>query len=60
MCQDIAAEWNAREGTKAFSEIPKAIDPRPSQAGRDISSWAWLQQRCIGVGSRDHEWLSLL
>lgn len=28
-CQDIVAEWNAREETKVFSEIPKAIGPRP-------------------------------
>lgn len=31
-CQDIVAEWNAREETKVFSEIPKAIGPRPYHA----------------------------
>lgn len=56
MCQVIAVEWNAKEGTKVFSEIPKAIGPRSSQAGTLVFG----QWRCIGVGNRDHEWLSLL
>lgn len=32
MCQDMAAEQNAREENKVFSEIPKATGPRPPQA----------------------------
>lgn len=33
MCQDITAEWNAREETKVLSEILKAMGQRPSQGG---------------------------
>lgn len=41
MCQVIAVEWNAKEGTKVFSEIPKAIGPRSSQAG--TLNFGWLE-----------------
>lgn len=60
MCQDMAAEWNAREGNKVFSEIPEATGPRSPQA-RTLILGSGCNRSDLGwEGETMHEWLSLL